>query len=350
MCFKTTGEPSHPNVSIGNKKMAKEEELNLNESSQPLAPTKRLIQPPRKLRLKAPAKEVLHLLTVEFLTPVEIIQRRKTSPEAVYKIIRNLKKKGLINGAFEKVNLEQSTQPLSQPLEHQIRLHGQEWNIKLISKSEKYIETKQRANRIVIDGNTIRLYNDSLEIYSGQSFFEKDENRATAVSLAYWERFFARLEHEFDVILVKARAQNISLVNQHYGEINSEMATDALEKKEKISITTDEDGKIWFEIDNSWNMKEMETKHPETAKPDMTKVRKQVNDWRENDPPTNSELSRAIIETSDQLKTTHSQIAYFAQHMESHVTGVKKLGDGADKIWNAIDKLTKVVKELKDRK
>lgn len=330
--------------------MMKKDEVNLNEASQPLAPAKRLISPPRKLRLKAPAKEVLHLLTVEFLTPVQIIQRRGTSPESVYKIIRNLKRKGLINGAFEKVNLEQSTQPLSQPLGHQQRLHGQEWNIKLISKSEKYREVKSRANYVVIDGNTIRLYNESIEIYSGQSFFELDEQRATAVSLGYWERFFARLEHEFDVILVKPRVQNISLVNQHYGEINSEVAKDARFNKEKWSFTTDDDGKIWFEVDNSWNLKEMETKHPETAKHDMTKVRKQVNDWRNNDPPTNSELAKGLQQMVNTVTMQAQNIDQYAIHLKSHVESIQSLGTKVDKWVQVGEEMLKVMKDLKDKK
>lgn len=316
------------------------DKLNLNENTQPLDNKKRLNEPSRKLRLKTPAKETLYLLTVEFLSPVQIAQRRKVSDKSVYKIIKNLKKKGLINGAFEQVNLKQSTQLFSQPLEHQQRLHGQEWNIKLISKGDKYLETKKKANTIFIDGNTIRLYNESLEIYSGQSFFEKDEQRATALSLGYWERFFARLEHEFDIIIIKPRVQNINLVNQHYGEINSEMASDALEKRQKISITTTDDGKIWFEIDNSWNLKEMETKHPETAKHDMTKVRKQVNDWRNHDPPTNSELAQGIQQMVNTVTIQTQNIDNYAIHLKSHVESIQKLG-------NAVEDLSKIVKEIK---
>jgi hypothetical protein len=264
----------------------------LQKSSEPLRKTKRFTLPKKKLRIKASAKEVLNMITIDHLTPQEVAIRRQTSIRAVYKVIAKLKEKGLFDTAFNQVNLCQSTEPFSEPL--RMRLHGQEWNIKIIQKSEKYIKSRQNANTIIIDGNTIRLYQDAIEIYSGQSFYEKDENRATAVSLAYWERFFARLEHEFGVILIKPRVQNINLVNQHYGETNSSMAKDHLERKEKIKIQTEDDGKLWFIVDNSWNLKEMETIHPETAKDDMTKVQKQLNDWRSHDPPTNSELALHI--------------------------------------------------------
>ena len=210
------------------------------------------------------------------------------------------------------------------------RLHGQEWNIKIIKKSEKYFKSKLNANTQFLDGNTLRLFNDSIEVYSGQSFFEKDEQRATAVSLAYWEAFLCQLEHKFNIVLIKPRAENINLVNQHYGEINNEIAKDSLNRKEKIKIITEDDGKLWFLIDNSWNLKEMETIHPETAKQDMTKVTKQVNSWRKDDPPTNSELSINIS------KVTDNQLI-FAQNMQSHIEAIKQLGKG-------VNKLTKVMK------
>lgn len=313
------------------------------QNSEPLEKTKRFISPSKKLRIKASAREVLNMLTIDFLTPQEIAQRRKTSVRAVYKVIAKLKEKGMFDTALNPVNLSRSTEPFSEPLRRQQRLHGQEWNIKIIKKSEKYARSRKRANTTYLDGNTLRLYSDSIEIYSGQSFFERDEQRATALSLAYWERFFARLEHEYGVILVKPRAQNINLVNQHYGETNSEMAKDALKKKEKISIKTTDDGKIWFEIDNSWNMKEMETKHPETAKHDMTKVQKQVNCWRDDDPPTQSELATSLQGVINTVSMQAQNIDQYAIHLKSHVESVQKLG-------SAVEELTKVVKEMKNER
>lgn len=310
----------------------------LDKSIQPLRKSQRLNLPKKKLRIKQAAKEVLTYITVDFLTIKEIAQRRQTSEQAVYKIVKKLKEKGLLNSGNEAFNLYESTQPLIQPLA--MRLHGQEWNIKLISSSSKYYEKKKKANTLVIDGNTIRLYDKSIEIYSGQSFFEKDENRATAVSIVYWMRFFARLENELQVILVKPRVSNINLVNQHYGETNSEMAKDAIQRGHKYRIETDDDGKLWFTIDNSWNLKEMETIHPETAKDDMTKVQKQVNDWRNYDPPTNSELGYYTIQNAKNLDQ-------YAVHLKAHVKSVQDLGSGVNQMMEQIKNLTEVIKDLK---
>lgn len=324
------------------KKEIKNSSEPLEKVSEPLRESKRFILPKKKLRIKASAKEVLNMLTIDFLTPQEIASRRKTSVRAVYKVISKLKEKGLFDTGFNQVNLSRSTEPFSEPLRRQQRLHGQEFNIKIIQKSEKYALSRKNANLVYIDGNTIRLYQDSIEIYSAQSFFEKDEQRATAVSLIYWERFFARLEHEFGVVLIKPRVQNIKLVNQHFGETNSEMAEDMLARKQKIRIKTEDDGKIWFTIDNSWNLGEMETLHPETSKQDMAQVQKYVNDWRHRDPPTNSELATHIMSVTQNQEHFANQMVFLDQNLKTHF-------EVLDGIKRAVQDLSETVKNQKQK-
>lgn len=255
-------------------------------------------------------KELLHLISEEFLTPKQIAIRRKCKRRVVYKHLASLKKKGVINAAYQVVHKFGGTcAPSSAPIPmqqhakggavHEKRLHGQEFNAGILYRDERY---KEKAGQIIfIDGNTVRCYRDSIEVYSGQSFFADDIQKATAKSMEYWTRFFVRLENDLKVILVKPRAQNIKLVNQHYAEIGNELATDCEMKGDKIRIYAKEDGKLWFTIDNSFNLREAETLHPHTAKEDMGKVVKHFNDMRDNNPPTLSELMAIQQETAKGL-------------------------------------------------
>ena len=187
--------------------------------------------------------DVLHLLTEEFLTPRQASIRRKKSKQAIYKTIQNLKKKGYLTSTYKKVDFSRIT---SQP-RRQIRLHRQEFNIKIIFKDHRYERIRDNNKKVIIvDGNTIRLYRDSVEVYSGHSFFGSDVQKATARSFEYWNRFFVRLENDLNVILVKSRKQNITLVNQHYAEVDNELAVECEKKAEKIRIFTRDDGKLWF--------------------------------------------------------------------------------------------------------
>jgi len=234
--------------------------------------------------------EIIYLLSKENLTIRQAALRRGTSVQAVYKVLKKLKNNGIVDSKFDVVeNIQSTFKP------NQIRLHSQEFNIKIIFKDKRYKLIREKANTIDIDGSTIRLYNNSIEIYSNKSFFADTTQKATASSMLYFTRFFKRLEHDLKIIILKSRTQNIKLVNQHYAETNNEIAEECEAKAEKIRVYTNDDGKLWFTIDNSFNMHEAETQHPGTAKQDMNVLQKHFNDIRDNDPPTNTEMMEFIL-------------------------------------------------------
>ncbi len=236
-------------------------------------------------KLSDTQREVLDMLTKDYEIPKRIALRRKTSIRAVYKTIKILQKKGVLTRGFTRFTKNQSTQTFKPPksLKTYIRLHGQEWNIKILYKSRFY--EKITKNKIFfIDGNTVRLYKDSLEVYSNEllKFEAEDEWRATALSFNYWNKMFTRLENKFKIIIIKEGYSNISQVKHEYAEVGNELAKEYNEKKLKLNIYTTDDGKLWFKIDHSWNFDEAETSHTITAKPDMTKVKAYFNDIRDN--------------------------------------------------------------------
>ena len=244
--------------------------------------------------------DILHLLTREFLTVNQISIRRQTSNKAVYKIIAKIKKKGFLSDKNKRVENFQSTfQPFNQ-----IRLHGQEFNIQILYISDLYRKIYNKSNILYIDGNTIRLYKKSIEIYGTQSFYAEDVRKATSDSLRYWQKFFTKLENQLKIVLIKPRTQNIRIVNAHYSETNNELAEEVERKKEKIKIYTKDDGKLWFLIDNSFNLHEAETVHPQTSKPDMETIKEHFNDIRANNPPTLSQVMQIIKDMAEQNKET----------------------------------------------
>lgn len=254
-------------------------------------------------------KVILYLISEEFLTTKQIAIRRKCSTSIIHRHERNLRKKGVLNRANQAVHKSQSTYEPSaesdprQPHaeggavhEKQKRLHGQEFNAGILYKDERY--KKKIGQVMIIDGNTVRCYRDSIEVYSGQSFFADDVQKATAKSMEYWARFLVRLENDLKIILVKPRAQNIKLVNQHYAEVGNELAIECEMKGDKVRIYANDDGKLWFTIDNSFNLREAETLHPQTAKEDMQDVIVPFfNDLRDKKPPMLSEMMDALDKT-----------------------------------------------------
>jgi hypothetical protein len=218
------------------------------------------------------------------------------------KTIKILERKGVLNLKTKKVQNIRCTPPSTKI--KQIRLHGQEFNIKLIKKGSNYSKLMTNSNTISIDDNTIRLYTNSIEIYSGKSFFSEDVGKATSKSLQYWNRFFVRLESELDIIIVKNRHKNINLVKHHYAYTHNDLAKEMNEEDIRIRLYATEDNKLWFEIDNSWNLNEAETVHKQTAKQDMQNIIQPFfNDLRDNfkeEVPTISLILQSINELSKQ--------------------------------------------------
>lgn len=291
------------------------------------------IKTPKKQDLTQAEKEVLKLITEDFLTPKQIIIRRQCSRQAVYKILKSLKNKGALGLTGQSVDKVDKIEGLvNQSL---VRLHGQEFNIKILYQDHHYQKSVEKSNILFIDGHTIKLYKNTIELYSGTgtSFYGDTAQEAFSKSLAYWRAFLAKLEHDLRVILVKPRSRNMRIVNQHFARGNSEVYHNALENHDKIRIYTRDDGKLWFMCDDSFSMSEDETVHSKTSKPDREEVDKHLNDWRDHKPPTNSQLAAHIAQTSQNLEN-------YAVHLKAHVESVQKLGA-------AVEELTSIVKELK---
>ncbi|KKM03438.1 hypothetical protein LCGC14_1774500, partial [marine sediment metagenome] len=113
--------------------------------------------------------QVLDMLTKEFETPQRIAVRLQISHQAVYKLINKIRKKGYISRGYsrglQKIQTTTQLNP-SKNLKNGIRLHDQEFNIKILYGSRQYKSALKNKNLFYLDDNTIRLYNQSIEVYS----------------------------------------------------------------------------------------------------------------------------------------------------------------------------------------
>ncbi len=235
--------------------------------------------------------EILSLIKKGYTTPKQIATSRGTTTQAVYNILKSLYKKGyLIKGRLTpKKNL---CTPNS--LKHKIRLHAQQFNIKLIYQDYKYFRILKKSNILTIDDNTIRLHKKSINVYSHTFFMADTVEKAIEQSLEYWQKFFIRLENDLKVIIVKSRYQNIKLVKAHYSEMDNEFAKEKRLSGEKFQIRCKDSGKLWLIIDNSFNLDELEFIHPETGEQDATKLKGFIDDIRDNEITTVTDLKNIM--------------------------------------------------------
>ena len=160
-----------------------------------------------------------------------------------------------------------------------LRLHSNEYNIKIL-RSSPYYDNLKSLKVLVIKGMKVRLYNKSIEVYDTNSYIGHDLNDIFLNALESFMSVLRYLENDFHITLIKERYHNISHVKSHYSETTNEIAKDYLIREQKLQLKKSEDGKVWLLIDNSFNLEELETVHPSTAKQDMAAIKPMLESLR----------------------------------------------------------------------
>lgn len=238
-------------------------------------------------KLSPVENSIYNLCVEEKLTPKQISNLRGCSLSNVYKVIRRIRKKGYMSefGSEKKVDVgvgdkkvQKSglTKALSRAVSHfedsEIRLHNMTWRIDILEKFEQHKDKKirkyQEKKSVVIEGHTIKMWKDTLEIYSKIDFWGSNASEAFMKSISYWESFWFKLENDLKIKITKPRKQNKFLTRCEFANTNNEIAKKCISEGSKLRVYG-EDGVLWALIDNSHNLFEFETVDPARSKPDM---------------------------------------------------------------------------------
>jgi len=187
---------------------------------------------------------------------------------------------------------------------HLIRLHSQQFHIKVISQSQTFSRIRKLKDIFQFEGHTIRLWEDSLDVFCSpaQDFRAESPDKAHSLSMVYWETLFKALERKLDIIIFKGLNTIIREVKSHYAELDNELAQ-TYKKGETLRIRDPEDNKTWLIVDKSLNGDELETIHPESSKEDMAKIRPLFLAIRkgELDPIETDKIARYSLHTLAEL-------------------------------------------------
>lgn len=227
----------------------------------------------------------------------------------ILSLLKATQKKGLLGRGLKRgVEKKQWTQRIQPPknlknFRHYVRLHGLEFRIRILMGSHFYDQQIKKDNLIpLLDGHKVRLHKESIRIWAiDKDFSAEDEIRASALAMQYYHRLFMRLEHELKVELLKPRKHNIKVVNHHYSEVDNELSKEYHKKNLKLNVYCEDSGRLWFKIDNSFQLHEAETVHPDTAEEDMSKVKHHFNDIRSKPHYDLSEISQFMVDTQKQI-------------------------------------------------
>lgn len=240
-------------------------------------------------------QQIIDLLTIDFLTIAQVASRLKVCERTVYRYIKKLTENGslgkMMSGGggwyrgvplLEGQNIVPTNHTETNPNAHPIRLHGIQIKNKIIRSSQKYQDLLKNTNYLTISGDTYQLSPHCLTVYIKKSFFGKDTNDCSVDSINYVHNLLIRFENKYGMSLLKDRYETLKICKAHYSETNNELAKEHNLNKTKLNIKDVHDGKIWFEIDNSFNLNEAEFKHPTNCKHDCDAITDHFNFVRAN--------------------------------------------------------------------
>jgi len=282
--------------------------------------------------------QVLNIIKEGIIDNNLIAKRRQTGIRNIQKIVKNLKQKGALGISSPIANEMEGSSELNG-----IRIHAEQFTIIPITKSQKYIQSI--GKKIQIDLNTIIIHSKSIDYYSNQSFFGSDSYKATEKSMTYLDRIIRTMENDLQCILIKPRSQNITRVKSEYAHINNGLAVKLHREGEKFKCRADDDGKVWFIIDNSWNLKEAETIGKKAHEDMQNTIEPFFNDMRdkENYLPSDTKsmidnLAKAsnnlvkanldykpmFLEMNENISKFAQAMTFYGEHFKSHAGLIKE--------------------------
>lgn len=274
-------------------------------------------------------EQVRQMYCIEFLSIKQIAYRRQTSVQAIYKIMKTLKKLGAISP--HETQVENAT-PSFKPF-NQIRLHSLHFVVDILKDSAYYQKKVKQKQIDFLDASiTIKLWLDKIEVMNKRSYWGNTADEAFYAGLSYLPRILTTLENDYHISLFKPRHHNIRMVSAHLAETNNELAKEYEIKGDKLQIRAEEDGKVAYIIDNSFNWHEFEAVHPITAKPDIEKAQTYFNDIRLRQHYSPSETKNHIDKMLGMFNLVYNHIeslvadrAYYGKNLKEHVKAIRTL-------------------------
>jgi DNA-binding PadR family transcriptional regulator len=314
--------------------------------------------------VSGPQAEVLKGIS-EFLTIKEISKYRKTSRVAVYKIIKSLMKKGLLEkkdrGVYGLTNSGKEGLHSFIGLTHKLRQHNLSIKVEILESTKNWDKRREQIITMPYFNKRVKLRNNSydlmrfgkmgLKITSKSVIFRLptiysesvDDCIVQAMDLLF--QSISRVEDLLKIKLVKDYKSNITIISQEYARLNDSLAKLYRKEGNKIYITGDE-GKVWLIADYSFSTDELETIDPNRADEDMVTVHAFMNDLRKN-PTTFSEVREVIVQEANVMSGIQQNQLLYAENIKAHVQAIKALGAGVKKQNKIMEEISKFLKEVK---
>lgn len=298
--------------------------------------------------------EIMHGISNN-LSISNIAKHRKVSRQAIYKAIKPLMEKGLVNKIGTIYGLtKQGGLGLHSfmGLNRRLRQHNIAVKIKILEDHKNWDKKRNIIMQTPYFNKRINLKNTSYDLLN----FGKVRIKTTSKSIIFYlPTIFSRtveeallqlmdilfdtipkIENRFKIKLIKDNKINMTLISQEYARLNDALARIYRKEGNKIYITG-EDGKIWLIADYSFATSELETIHPNKSDDDMTTVHTFFNDLRKS-PTTFTEVKDTVQGMLQVQANNQATIEHLSLNLKKHFEVLDKLGKAVDELRKKIKK------------
>lgn len=189
------------------------------------------------------------------------------------------------------------------------------------------------AQSITFKGRKVWLTRKSIIVFEKSSYMAETSTEARKYAVYDFFAFVGALERYLKADFgVSKKNPQFKVSRQHYALIKNALAKQCDRDGQKLEVSN-ERGQ-WFIIDNSFNLHEAETIHPETAEQDNIKVQNFFNGIKKFEGFT----PEFVVNSLGGVMKTQEM---FAQNIESHVSAIQELAIGVRELREEVKKINK---------
>ncbi len=204
----------------------------------------------------------------------------------------------------------------------------------------KLVGAKETTPRIKVLGRKIWLCNDNLRIFDkkGNSYYGEDAKESRYKAFYEIKLIVNALNNKLGIFLKPSR---INFQKEHYALIKNDLAIEENRKGNIVRIS-DEEGE-WLLIDDSLEMGgELENVGKKAYKTNIP-----MQEWWNDNKKHNFKVTPSFL--LENINKVVENQKMFNQNFESHVQSIKQLGNSADSNAKAIELLSDVILQLKEK-
>jgi len=229
------------------------------------------------------------------------------------------------------------------------RLSG--WNKRedVLKKLEIKYKRIPQGQRISFMDTKVWLCKDSIVFYLPYEWFADKAVQAKRQAMYDLITIIKKLEKRLKVGdngFKVGKGYKIKFSRQHYSLIRNALARQYDKEKNKLFVY--DDNGLWLIVDNSYNLHELETVHPETAVTDNEKVQAFFNGLKTT-PITPQFITETMGKIANEQLMYRNDLMEYGQKIAAHAVSIEKLGMGIDMLTGTIKNLETLLTSVANR-